>query len=165
MYRIISNRAPHIVSNIRALYSTSNGIPKLLRRVDAPVCTRPRLDVHRQFLAHATSSSSRQITGLLEDGKQLAQPALFRHLAETLTGMQALIRTATRLVDGSVAMHWSENRVLYTLTLMLYVVGLYHYVLAPALLLRTRGRKVALTECLYSTLTTLNVLLRDCPSQ
>jgi hypothetical protein len=81
MYRIISNRAPHLVSNIRTLHPTPNGTPKLLRRVDALVCTRPRLDVHRQLLGHATFSSSRQITESLGDGKQLAQPALVRHMA------------------------------------------------------------------------------------
>jgi hypothetical protein len=59
----------------------------------------------------------------LRDSKQLAQPALFRHMAWTLTGMQALIPTAIRVADGSVAMRWSENRVLYISTLMLYVVG------------------------------------------
>jgi hypothetical protein len=81
MYHTISNRALHVVSNICTLHPTSNGIPKLLRRVDAPVCTRPGLNVHLQFLGHATFSSSRQIRASLGDGKQLAQPALVRHMA------------------------------------------------------------------------------------
>jgi hypothetical protein len=123
MYRIISSRAPHLVSNIRTLHPTPNGTSKLLRRVDAPVSARPRPDVHRQCLGHATFFSSGQMMESLRDSKQLAQPALFRHMAWTLTGMQALIPTAIRVADGSVAMCWSEHRVLYISTLMLYVVG------------------------------------------
>jgi hypothetical protein len=38
--------------------------------------------------------------------------------------MQALIPTAIRVADGSVAMRWSKNLVLYISTLMLYVEGL-----------------------------------------
>jgi hypothetical protein len=79
MYRIISSRAPHLVSNIRTLHPTPNGTSKLLRRLDAPVSARPRLDVHRQFLGHATFFSSEQMMESLRDSKQLAQPALFRH--------------------------------------------------------------------------------------
>jgi hypothetical protein len=123
MYRLISSRAPHLVSNVRTLHPTPSGTSKLLRRVDAPVSARPCSEVHRQFLGHATFFSSGQVTGLFRDSKQIAQPALFRHMAWTLTGTQALIPIAIRVADGSVAMRWSENRVLYISTLMLYVVG------------------------------------------
>jgi hypothetical protein len=83
MPRIISSRAPHLVSRVRP---TSDGTSKLLRRVYAYVSTRPCPDVHRQFLSHAAFSSSRQMMKSLGDSKQLAQPALFRHMASTLTG-------------------------------------------------------------------------------
>jgi hypothetical protein len=124
MYRIISSRAPHLVSNIRTLHPFPNGTSKLLRRVDALVSARPYPHVHRQFLGRATFFSSRQMMESLRDSKQLAQPAHFRHVAWTLTGTQDLIPTAIRVADGSVEMRWNENRVLYILTLMLYVVGL-----------------------------------------
>jgi hypothetical protein len=111
MYRIISNRAPHLVSNIRTLHLTPNGTSKLLRRVDAPASTRLCSDVYRQYFGHATFFSSRQMTQSHGESKQLAQPALFRHMAWTLTGMQALIPTAILVADGCVAIRWSENRV------------------------------------------------------
>jgi hypothetical protein len=124
MYRVISSRIPHLVSNIRTLHPTVNGTSRLLRHVNASVSARPRPDVHRQFLGHASFFSSRQMMELPGDRKQLAQPAVLHHTAWTLTGLQALIPTAIRVADGSVAMHWSDNRVLYISTLMLYVVKL-----------------------------------------
>jgi hypothetical protein len=124
MYRNISSRVPHIVSKIRTLHPTPNGTSKLLRRVDAPVSTRPCPGVHRQFLGHAAFFSSRQMMESLGDSKQLGQPTLLRPMAWTLTGLQALIPTATRAADGSVAMRWSGNRVVYISTSMLYVAGL-----------------------------------------
>jgi hypothetical protein len=60
MYCSISSRASHLVSNIGTLRPTPNGASKLLRRVNAPVSARPRPDVHRQFLGHATFFSSGQ---------------------------------------------------------------------------------------------------------
>jgi hypothetical protein len=123
MYRIISSRAPHLVSNIRTLRPIPNGPSKLLRRVDAPVSARPYPDVHRQFLGRAKFSSSRGMMKSFGDSKQLTQPALFHHMASTLMGMQALILTTIQAADGSVVMRWSESRVLYISTLMLYVVG------------------------------------------
>jgi len=124
MYRIFSSRAPLLVSNIRTLYPTPKGASKLLCRLDAPVSARPRPDVHQQFLGHATFFSARQMMKASGDSKQLVHPALLRHALWTLTGLQALIPTAIRVADGSVAMRWSENRVSYISTLMLYVVGL-----------------------------------------
>jgi hypothetical protein len=111
------------VSNIRTLYPTPNRTSKLLRRVDARVSAQPRPDVQQQFLSHATFFSSGHIIESLRDRNQLAQPALFRHIAWTLTGMQALIPTAIPVANSSVTMRWSENRVLYISTLMLYVIG------------------------------------------
>jgi hypothetical protein len=124
MYRFIPSRAPHLVSKTRTLHPTPNGTSNLLRRVDAPVSTRPCPGVHRQFLGHAAFFPSKQMTESLGDSKQLGQPTLLRPMAWTLTGKQALIPTATRAADGSVAMRWSENRVAYISTLMLYVAGL-----------------------------------------
>jgi hypothetical protein len=112
MYRNISSRAPHLVPKIRTLHPTPNGTPKPLRRVDAPVSTCLCPGVHRLFLGHAAFLSSRQMMESLGNSKQFAQPVLFRHMASTLTGMQALIPTATRAADGSAVMHWSESRVL-----------------------------------------------------
>jgi hypothetical protein len=79
----------------------------------------------------------------------------------TLMEMQVLIPTTIQVADGSVTMQWSENLVSYSSTLMLYVVGFWQYVLAPPLLLHPTRRKVDLTECSFSTLTTPNALLRD----
>jgi hypothetical protein len=124
MYHFISSRAPHLVSKTRTLHPTPNGISKPLRRVDAPVSTRACPDVHRQFLGHAAFFSSRQTMESLGDSKQLEQPTLLRPTAWALTGIQALIPTATRAADGSVAMRWSGNRALHISTLMLYAAGL-----------------------------------------
>jgi hypothetical protein len=124
MYRFISSRAPHLVSKTRTLHPTPNGPSNLLRRVDAPASTRPCPGVHQQFLGHAAFFSSKHMTESLGDSKQLRQPILLRPMAWTLTGKQALIPTATRAADGSVAMRWSENRVVYISTSMLYAAGL-----------------------------------------
>jgi hypothetical protein len=126
MYRIISSRVPCLVSRIRAPHPILSGTSKVLRRVDAPAPARLCPEVHRQFFGLAKFFSSRQLMEPFVKGNQLAQlaqPALFCHMTRTLTRMQALIPTAIRVADGSVAMLWSENHVLYISTSLLYVVG------------------------------------------
>ena len=104
MYRIISSRAPHLVLDTRTLYPTLNGKSKLLRRLGAPASASLCSDMHRPFPGHATLFSSRQMMESLGASKQLAQPAPLRHMTRTLTRTQALIPTAIRVADGSVAM-------------------------------------------------------------
>jgi hypothetical protein len=77
MYRIISSRAPHLVSNVRTLHPTQNGTSKLLSHIDAPASARLCPDVHRQFIGRATFFSSRDMMEPLGGSKQLPQPALF----------------------------------------------------------------------------------------
>jgi hypothetical protein len=104
-YRIISSRTLH----------TANGKSKLLRHLAAPASASLCSDVRRPFLGHAALFTSRQMMESLGERKQLAQPTLPRHMTRALTrrqAWQALIPTAIRVADGSVAMRKSENLVI-----------------------------------------------------
>jgi hypothetical protein len=75
MHRIISKRAPYLVSNICTLHPAPNRTLKLLRRVNIPAPARLYPNAPLPLLGHATFFSSKQMMELLGDSKQLAQPA------------------------------------------------------------------------------------------
>jgi hypothetical protein len=104
MYRIISSRAPHPVSDIRTLRATLNGKSKFLRRLAAPASASLCSEVNQPFFGHATFFSTSRMMGSLRESRQLTQPTLVRHVIGTLTRTQAPIPTAIRVVDGFVAM-------------------------------------------------------------
>jgi hypothetical protein len=113
MYRVISSRAPYLVSKLRTLNPKLNGASKLSRGVGAPASTRLYLEVHQKLLGHMEfSSSSRHRMNAVPRGKRSVQSTFSHYMVRTLTRMQALTPTAIQVADGSVAMRWSESLVL-----------------------------------------------------